>query len=82
MWVITMFKQQIIEQISAQVGNLMKNNPLSDFETNFKSLLHASLDKLELVTREEFEIQQKVLANTRAKLEELESAIKNLESKS
>jgi BMFP domain-containing protein YqiC len=77
-----MFKQQIIEQISAQVGNLMKNNPLSDFETNFKSLLHASLDKLELVTREEFEIQQKVLANTRAKLEELESAIKNLESKS
>lgn len=77
-----MFKQQIIEQISTQVGNLMKNNPLSDFETNFKSLLHASLDKLELVTREEFEIQQKVLANTRAKLEELEQAIKNLESKS
>lgn len=77
-----MFKQQIIEQISAQVGNLMKNNPLSDLETNVKSLLHASLDKLELVTREEFEIQQKVLANTRAKLEELECAIKNLESKS
>ena len=60
----------------------MKNNPLSDFETNFKSLLHASLDKLELVTREEFEIQQKVLVNTRAKLEELEQIIKNLESKS
>ncbi len=77
-----MFKQQIIEQISAQINNLMKNNPLSDFETNFKSLLHASLDKLELVTREEFEIQQKVLANTRAKLEELEQIIKNLESKS
>lgn len=77
-----MFKQQIIEQISAQVNSLMKNNPLSDFETNFKSLLHASLDKLELVTREEFEIQQKVLANTRAKLEELEQIIKNLESKS
>jgi len=77
-----MFKQQIIEQISAQVSSLMKNNPLSDFETNFKSLLHASLDKLELVTREEFEIQQKVLANTRAKLEELEQIIKNLESKS
>ncbi len=77
-----MFKQQIIEQISAQVNSLMKNNPLSDFETNFKSLLHASLDKLELVTREEFEIQQKVLVNTRAKLEELEQIIKNLESKS
>lgn len=77
-----MFKQQIIEQISAQVNSLMKNNPLSDFETNFKSFLHASLDKLELVTREEFEIQQKVLANTRAKLEELEQIVKNLESKS
>ncbi|HCY38288.1 MAG: ubiquinone biosynthesis accessory factor UbiK [Pseudomonadota bacterium] len=77
-----MFKQQIIEQISAQVGNLLKNNPLTDFETNFKAILHATLDKLDLVTREEFDIQQKVLANTRAKLEELEQIIKNLESKS
>ena len=76
-----MFKQQIIEQISAQVGNLLKNNPLTDFETNFKAILHATLDKLDLVTREEFDIQQKVLANTRAKLEELEQIIKNLESK-
>ena len=77
-----MFKQQIIEQISAQVGNLLKNNPLTDFETNFKAMLHATLDKLDLVTREEFDIQQKVLANTRAKLEELEQIIKKLESKS
>ena len=77
-----MFKQQIIEQISAQVGNLLKNNPLTDFETNFKAILHATLDKLDLVTREEIDIQQKVLANTRAKLEELEQIIKNLESKS
>ena len=77
-----MFKQQIIEQISAQVGNLLKNNPLTDCETNFKAILHATLDKLDLVTREEFDIQQKVLANTRAKLEELEQIIKNLESKS
>ena len=77
-----MFKQQIIEQISAQVGNLLKNNPLTDFETNFKAILHATLDRLDLVTREEFDIQQKVLANTRAKLEELEQIIKNLESKS
>lgn len=77
-----MFKQQIIEQISAQVGNLLKNNPLTDFETNFKAILHATLDKLDLVTREEFDIQQKVLANTRAKLEELEQIIKKLESKS
>jgi len=82
MWMIQMFKQQIIEQISAQVGNLLKNNPLTDFETNFKAILHATLDKLDLVTREEFDIQQKVLANTRAKLEELEQIIKNLESKS
>ena len=77
-----MFKQQIIEQISAQVGNLLKNNPLTDFETNFKAILHATLDKLDLVTREEFDIQQKVLATTRAKLEELEQILKNLESKS
>ncbi len=76
-----MFKQQLIDQISGQLTNLFKNNPLSDIEDNLKTILHATFDKLDLVTREEFDTQQKVLANTRAKLDELEQVIKNLDSK-
>ena len=50
-----------------------------DLENNFRSVLRASLNKLDLVTREEFEVQEAVLAKTRAKLEKLEAVVKELE---
>ena len=50
-----------------------------DLDKNFRSVLRASLSKLDLVTREEFEVQEAVLAKTRAKLEKLEALVKELE---
>jgi len=50
-----------------------------DLENNFRSVLRASLSKLDLVTREEFEVQEAVLAKTREKLEALEGRLKELE---
>jgi len=50
-----------------------------DLEQNFRSLLQSSLSRLDLVTREEFEVQQAVLARTREKLEALELRLKSLE---
>jgi BMFP domain-containing protein YqiC len=50
-----------------------------DLENNFRSVLRASLNKLDLVTREEFEVQEAVLAKTRAKLEVLEQVVEDLE---
>ena len=52
-----------------------------DLEQNFRSVLRASLARLDLVTREEFEVQEAVLAKTRAKLEALETKVKELEGK-
>ena len=75
-----MFSQQIVDKISQQITEVLKTSPLNDFEKNFKAILHASLDKLDLVSREEFDTQQKVLLNTRQKLEELEQIIKKLEN--
>jgi len=51
-----------------------------DLETNFKSVLRSSLGKLDLVTREEFDTQLKVLERTRAKLEALEKKVEELEA--
>jgi BMFP domain-containing protein YqiC len=51
----------------------------SDLEKNFRSVLQSGLDKLELVTREEFEVQEAVLQRTREKLEALEERLKELE---
>ena len=50
-----------------------------DLESNFRSVLKSGLDKLDLVTREEFEVQQAVLARTREKLEALEAKVKEFE---
>ena len=52
----------------------------SDLENNFRGLLNAGLDKLDLVTREEFDVQRKVLERTREKLERLEREIEQLQS--
>ena len=50
-----------------------------DLEQNFRSVLQSSLTRLDLVTREEFDVQQAVLARTREKLEVLELRLKSLE---
>ena len=52
-----------------------------DLEQNFRSVLKSGLGKLDLVTREEFEVQRAVLARTREKLEALEAKLAELEEK-
>ena len=51
-----------------------------DLENNFRAVLRASLSKLDLVTREEFEVQAAVLKKTREKLDRLEAKLAELES--
>jgi BMFP domain-containing protein YqiC len=51
-----------------------------DLEANFRSVLRSSLGKLDLVTREEFDTQLKVLERTRSKLEALERKVEELEA--
>ena len=52
----------------------------ADLEQNFRSVLQAGLGKLDLVTREEFEVQEAVLARTREKLEALEKRLERYEA--
>ena len=51
-----------------------------DLEQNFRGVLRTGLEKLDLVTREEFEVQEAVLQRTREKLEALEAKVAELES--
>ncbi len=50
-----------------------------DLEQNFRSVLQSGLSKLDLVTREEFEVQEAVLAKTREKLDALEAKLQEME---
>jgi BMFP domain-containing protein YqiC len=50
-----------------------------DLERNFKTLLHSGLERMELVSREEFDLQRAVLERTRGKLEQMEDRLSELE---
>jgi BMFP domain-containing protein YqiC len=49
-------------------------------EKNFRAVLHSAFTRLDLVSREEFEVQSSVLARTREKLEQLEKLVAQLEA--
>ncbi|HHH13208.1 MAG TPA: accessory factor UbiK family protein [Thiolapillus brandeum] len=77
-----MLDPKVIDEISSKVtANLPKGLQAlqSDLQHNLRSTLGAALGKLNLVTREEFEIQQAVLARTRAKVDVLERRVVELE---
>jgi BMFP domain-containing protein YqiC len=66
---------QLSESLPSHVNALKK-----DFEKNCQSILSKAFHKLDIVTREEFDTQTKVLIRTRKKLEELEKHLKALET--
>jgi BMFP domain-containing protein YqiC len=71
-----------VENIASKLAEAVPESLRSvrdDLEQNFRAVLRASLAKLDLVTREEFEVQEAVLARTREKLEALEARLKELE---
>ena len=72
----------LLQEISARVSELLAQTPAKDVEKNLRALLSSFFARLDLVTREEFDIQAKLLARTREKLATLEARIAELESKS
>jgi BMFP domain-containing protein YqiC len=77
-----MINAKIFDDISKRIaGNMPAGLQFiqDDLKKNIRSAVEASLSHLNLVTREEFDVQAKVLARTRAKLEALEKQIEELE---
>jgi ubiquinone biosynthesis accessory factor UbiK len=72
---------KLVEEVSAKVSELLGPNPARDVEKNFRALMSSALARLDLVTREEFDVQAKVLARTREKLAALEARLEKLEQR-
>ena len=77
----TMLNQKLLDEISTKVNELVAQSPVKDVEQNMKILLSGVFTKLDLVTRDEFNVQQEMLIRTREKLTELESKVTELEDK-
>ena len=71
---------QIFTDIQTKINEALENSPAKDLEKNVKAMMSQGFAKLDLVTREEFDIQAQVLAKTRAKLEALEARVAALEA--
>jgi BMFP domain-containing protein YqiC len=74
-----MNKAEFLQDLQQKISDLMRQSPAADIEKNLKALLNQGFARLELVTREEFDVQREVLARTRAKLTELEKRLNDLE---
>ncbi len=70
-----------VEELAARIGKAVESGPAKDIEKNVRAVLQSGLARLDLVSREEFETQMRVLAKTREKLERLEARVTELEAR-
>ncbi|WP_256080486.1 accessory factor UbiK family protein [Massilia sp. YIM B04103] len=67
--------------LQSKINQAIENSPAKDIEKNVKAMMTQGFAKLDLVTREEFDIQAQVLAKTRARLELVEARLAEIEAK-
>lgn len=72
--------QNLFDEINEKLKSVMAQSPAADLERNLRAMLGSAFARLDLVSREEFDIQREVLARTRARLAELEKQVTALES--
>ena len=75
-----MDKPNFFNDLQAKINQALENSPAKDIEKNVKAMMSQGFSKLDLVTREDFEVQSQVLAKTREKLEALEVRVAQLEA--
>ena len=68
-----------LEKLSNNLNNIIKNSPVSDAKKNIDALIQGVFAKMELISREEFDIQAEVLKTTRDKLETCEKKLAEIE---
>ncbi len=74
-----MEKAAFLDDLQQRLASLVEGTPAADLQRNLKALLSQQFAQLELVTREEFDAQVRVLARTREKLQEMERRLAELE---
>ncbi len=75
-------KETLLSELSARLAELAATNPAKDLEKNFRGMLSSAFSRLDLVSREEYDVQAQVLARTREKLAALEARMAELEARS
>lgn len=76
-----MTEKSLFEDLSERMGQALRDSPAQDVEKNLRAMLAAWFDRMDLVLREDFDVQRKLLERARARLSELEARVQELEEK-
>jgi ubiquinone biosynthesis accessory factor UbiK len=76
-----MVNARTLDELAARIGKALEGSPVKDIEKNVKAMLTSGLSRLDLVTRQEFDVQVEVLRRTREKLERLEALVAEMEAR-
>jgi len=76
-----MLNSKTLDELAAKIGKALEASPAKDIEKNVKAVLQSGLTRLDLVSRQEFDVQAEVLRKTRDKLERLEALVAELEAR-
>jgi ubiquinone biosynthesis accessory factor UbiK len=79
LWAEFAVDQRLLEEIDEKIRGVLAQSPAADLEKNLRVLLAGLFSRLDLVTREEFDVQRQVLVRTRERLEQLEAKLAELE---
>ncbi len=74
-------RTQWMEDIQKNISDLIARSPAADVERNVRAMKTQAFSKLDLVTREEFDVQADLLARTRARVDQLAATVEQLESR-
>jgi BMFP domain-containing protein YqiC len=72
---------KLLDDFTRRMRELIEASPAKDIEKNVRALMSSTFSRLDLVTRDEFDVQQEVLRRTREKLEQLEGVVAQLEQR-
>ena len=77
-----MIDRRLFEDLGERINEAFRNSPAQDFEKNLRALLASWFDRMDLVLREDFEVQKRLLESAQAKLAALEARVADLEARS
>lgn len=76
-----MIDRRLLDDLGERLNEALRSSPAPDIEKNLRALLLAWFDRLDLVVREDFDVQKKLLERAQAKLAELEARVEQLEQR-
>lgn len=76
-----MIDKRLFDELNDRMAEALRQSPAADLEKNLRAMLASWFDRLELVSREDFDVQRKLLERAQSKLAELETRLAEVESR-